>query len=152
VIGGGAIEEAQVGDKTEMDDDYNSILDEVSSPCFQQKLKDRFPFLCEYGLRRYPKSEPTPVSAKHVATAVLFLRQFKPVKHGAFSSYYLKHAAEKWGGSVGLSYYITNGALLAAAFFLGRSIEPHRGSWFPPSPNADIGISKRDFRRITGAY
>jgi hypothetical protein len=39
-------------------DDDTSILVEVSSAEAQQKLKDRFPFLCAYGLRRYPRTEP----------------------------------------------------------------------------------------------
>jgi hypothetical protein len=109
-----------------------------------------FPQLCEYGLRHPNKGEPSaPVRADQVATAMAFLAQFRPTKRGTYSSYYLKHAAERWGGRNGLSGYVSNGALIAAAFCLGLVIDEYL-SCFPTSPNAKIGISKRDYVKLVG--
>lgn len=76
-----------------------------------------------------------------------FLRLFRPTKKGTFSSYWLKHEAERWGGKNGMRSYVSNGALLLAAFRLGLTVAPHRS----PSPNAQIGLSKRDVRKFTEA-
>ncbi|MCA6109593.1 hypothetical protein [Bradyrhizobium cenepequi] len=75
-----------------------------------------------------------------------FLRMFRPTKKGTFSSYWLKHEAERWGGRNGMRHYVSNGALLLAALLLRLTVEPHRR----PSPNAMIGLSKRDVRKFTG--
>jgi hypothetical protein len=74
------------------------------------------------------------------------LRRFRPTKRGTYSSYLLKHEAERWGGRTGMCRYVSNGALIAAALFLGLSVEDYPPSWLT-SPNARIGISKRDFNR-----
>jgi hypothetical protein len=44
---------------------------------------------------------------------------------------------------------VSNGALILAALMLGLVVKPYDLGWV--NPNAGIGISKRDFRRITGA-
>jgi hypothetical protein len=107
-----------------------------------------FPRLCEFGLRPHPGTLPTPVRADQIATAIAFLRQFRPTKTGRLNSYYLKHEAERWGGRNGMCYYVSNGALLMAALCLGLVIEEYPNCW-PSSPNAKIGISKYDFKRLT---
>jgi hypothetical protein len=108
-----------------------------------------FPQLCEYGLRSAKGHRPTRVSEDQVFTAVMFLSQFRPTKRGTYDSYFLKHAAERWGGKVGLCSYISNGALIAAALCLGLVIDEYL-SCFPTSPNAKIGISKRDYVKLVG--
>lgn len=103
------------------------------------------PQLCEYGLRRPPKSNlASPVRADQVETAIEFLRMFRPIKKGSYCSYYLKHEAESWGHRNGMCNYVSNGALLWAALHLGLTVDEY---WdrYPTSPNAKIGISRRDF-------
>jgi hypothetical protein len=109
----------------------------------------QFPLLCEYGLRPAKGHLPTPVSENQVFTAVMFLSQFRPTKRGTYCSYFLKHAAERWGRKVGLCSYVSNGALIKAALRLGLVIDEYL-SCFPTSPNAKIGISKRDFVKLVG--
>jgi hypothetical protein len=120
--------------------------DATSAP---RGARHEFPRLCEFGLRPHPGTLPTPVRADQVATAIAFLRQFRPTKTGRLNSYYLKHEAERWGGRNGMCYYVSNGALLMAALCLDLVIEEYPNCW-PSSPNAKIGISKRDFKRLTG--
>lgn len=104
-----------------------------------------FPQLCEYGLRRPPKSSlASPLRADEIATAIAFLRRFKPTKRGTYNSYFLKHEAERWGRRNGMVAYVSNGALIAAAMSLGFVIDEYKNCW-PTSPNAKIGISRRDF-------
>jgi hypothetical protein len=106
-----------------------------------------FPQLCEYGLRRPPKGGlVSPVRADEIETAIAFLRRFKPTKRGTYNSYFLKHEAERWGRRNGMSAYVSNGALIAAALSLGLAIDEYLNCW-PTSPNAKIGISKRDFNK-----
>ena len=112
----------------------------------QTPKRGEFTRLYEFGLRPPPRSAPTPVRADQVATAMEYLRQFRPIKKGTYSSYHLKHLAENWGNKAGLSYYISNGALITAALTLGLVVQPYRR----PSPNAKIGISKRCYKRLVG--
>jgi hypothetical protein len=60
----------------------------------------------------------------------------EPVQTPNFSSYYLKHLAEK---NIG---YVTNGAFIAAAIHSGF---PYRV--IPLSANVDIGVSRMSLRR-----
>lgn len=107
-----------------------------------------FPQLCEYGLRRPPKDvRSSPVRADEIATAVAYLCRFRPTKRGTYNSYFLKHEAERWALRNGMSAYVSNGALIAAALTLGLVIDEYLNCW-PTSPNAKIGISKRDFKRF----
>jgi hypothetical protein len=46
-------------------------------------------------------------------------RKLKRATINSLRSYFLKHAVERWCGK-----YISNGALIAAAFFLGYPIKP----------------------------
>jgi hypothetical protein len=62
---------------------------------------------------------------------VAWLRLVPKVQQPRRSSYYLKHAAEKWAGA-----YISNGALIAAAVHLGFAIERA-----PSNINAQIGVT-----------
>jgi len=62
-----------------------------------------------------------------------WLAKFEKVRTPQFSSYYLKHVIEKLADS-----YISNGALIAAAFHLDLPIK-----FFPGSPNINVGISKK---------
>ncbi|MCA1453980.1 hypothetical protein I6F35_12235 [Bradyrhizobium sp. BRP22] len=111
----------------------------------------RFPHFGANGFYPGRGRAPSPLQPEQIATAMAFLQMFRPTKHGTLSSYFLKHAAENWGGKIGLCSYVSNGALILAALMLGLVVEPHRPDWLL-SPNADIGISRRDFRRITGSY
>jgi hypothetical protein len=111
--------------------------------------REKFPRLCEYGLRPPRGHLPTPPRADQVATAVAFLRLFRPTKTGRVDSYRLKHEAERWGAKNGMSAYVSNGALLLAAMCLDLVVEEYRSCW-PSSPNAKIGVSGRDLKRLTG--
>ena len=77
-------------------------------------------------------------------TCVEFLKKCEKTRTANIGSYWLKHRAEDWGASVGLCYYVPNGALIAAAIALGFVVRPMR----PPSPNAYIGISKKSLRPL----
>ncbi|WP_152033411.1 hypothetical protein [Bradyrhizobium sp. DOA9] len=118
---------------------------------YEEKTADayrRFPELCPYGLRHYRGNhpvEPRSIRDDEVATAMAFLRRFHPTKKGTASSYWLKHEAENWGRKNGMSGYVSNGAMLIAALLLGFTVLPHRS----PSPNAQIGLSKRDIHKFT---
>ena len=75
------------------------------------------------------------LNPERVAVAMLFISMAcKPTRKPAYSSYSLKHCAERWGKAVGLTPYIANGELIAAANHLGCQIRQH-----PTGPNADIG-------------
>lgn len=130
-----------------MHDNHTSAHIEVSSANSEPRC--RFPRFGANGLHPGRRSKPSPIQPDQVTTAMAFLRMFTPTKRAYYSSYYLKHAAENWGSQVGLSAYVSNGALILAALMLGLVVKPYHG-WL--NPNAAIGISKRDFRRITGAY
>ena len=68
------------------------------------------------------------------ARAIEWLRKFKPRKTvSKESSYALKHWAEREQGD-----YVSNGALIAAALFLGLPVRHNFGT-----PNANIGIGRR---------
>lgn len=91
--------------------------------------------------------DPEPPEAAQVATAVAFLRLLTPTHAATWQSpgsYGLKHDAEQWGRVNGLEPYVSNGALIAAAVEIGYPIW-HRGRG---SPNAAIGVSKRDLSRL----
>jgi len=70
-----------------------------------------------------------------------WLSKFKKVKTPQYSSYYLKHVVEKLAGGS-----ISNGALIAAAIYLGVPIK-----YFSPSPNVNVAISKKcPFLKMVG--
>jgi hypothetical protein len=110
----------------------------------------RFPRFGANGLYPGRRREPSPIQPDQVLTAMAFLRMFTPTKRAYCSSYTLKHAAENWGGKLGLCSYVSNGALILAALMLGLVVRPY--DCWGVNPNAGIGISKRDFRRITGTH
>jgi hypothetical protein len=68
--------------------------------------------------------------------AVAWLRLVPKVQTPRRSSYYLKHAAERWAGA-----YVSNGALIAAAVHLGFPIERS-----PSHINANIGVTTLERR------
>jgi hypothetical protein len=76
-----------------------------------------------------------------VATSLLYLvggpaKILRSVpRSGALSSYYLKHQAEHWGELVGFSPYVSNGAFIVAAEWLGVPSRRREGS-----PNIGYGL------------
>jgi hypothetical protein len=80
---------------------------------------------------------------KNIATAVAFLRQCRKVKKFTYSSYHLKHQAERWGRYNGLEPYVANSELIVAAVYLGFPIRVHRRSL-----NVLIAVSKRDLEAV----
>lgn len=89
----------------------------------------RYPFLTADGV-----NNPEPLRHKldydlafmQVATAIAFLRRCTPTVRTKLSSYGLKHDAERWGATQpGLSPYVSNGALIAAAVYLGFPTRPY---------------------------
>lgn len=83
-------------------------------------------------------SELSSISSSEMGTAMAFLRVVGSVKVPNFSSYYLKHAAETWGKKNGLSAYVSNGALIAAAVALDYPIRLS----IDGGPNGYIGVMK----------
>lgn len=87
-------------------------------------------------------------SLQQVRTALIWLSQLEKTKNAArYSSGYsygLKHQCESWGRENGLEPYVSNGALIAAAIFLGF---PYKVD----DLNAFIGISRRSLREVRSA-
>jgi hypothetical protein len=83
---------------------------------------------------------------EQVATAIAFLRQCRKVKKPNRHSYGLKHAAERWGGSNGRHPYVANGALIAAALYLGFIIKT-----VPKDLNVFVAVAVKDVRRLDPA-
>jgi hypothetical protein len=75
---------------------------------------------------------------EQIATAIAWCKQIEKIKTPKYNSYWLKHHAEQWGGVHGLSSYVSNGALIVAADYLGFPIIQSSDII-----NALIGVSKR---------
>ena len=63
-----------------------------------------------------------PFGIWQVVTAIEWLRDGNLRKHRGVGSYGLKHQAERWGREQGLSYYVSNGAMLIALHAFGKNI------------------------------
>lgn len=82
---------------------------------------------------------------EQVATAIAYLRLCTPTKQAKLKSYGLKHLAEAWGATQGLSPYVSNGALIAAAVYLGFPTRPDCycfGVYVGPGLNLLVGVAK----------
>ena len=84
-----------------------------------------------------------PFGFAEVATAIAFLRRCKPKKVPNRNSYALKHAAERWGRRNGMAGYVSNGALILVAVYLGFTISDPDGG-----PNVFIGVGRRSVREL----
>ena len=104
-----------------------------------------FPRLGPNGLDAEP-FEDFEGSDRHIATAIAFLRHITPTKTVTVSSYRLKHCAEEWGEVWGMSPYVSNGAVIAAAVYLGFVVTAG-----PMSINADVGVSQTSLRVVRAA-
>ena len=82
-----------------------------------------------------------PNLVEQIATAIAFLRHCTRTTLPRRGSYGLKHAAETWGEANGMSSYVSNGALIAAAVYLGFVVHPHASG-----PNAAIGVGRTSIR------
>lgn len=78
--------------------------------------------------------------AQQVHTAIEFLRMCGPGR-ATMGSYHLKHVAERWGRTVGLAPYITNGAMIVAAHGVAFSIKRN-------APYGVIGVNARGVDKI----
>ena len=101
----------------------------------------RWPHLSANG---FTDDRPRPLRPEEVATAVAFLQQCDPIRTPLISSYGLKHSAERWGEALGLSNYVSNGALIAAAHALGFPMGR------PEGLNVRIGVSRRSLHKLEG--
>jgi hypothetical protein len=100
----------------------------------------RYPSLDAWGIRdgRDSASDDTlDDSLDQIATAIACLRQCRPIKTCNMGSYFLKHVAERWGEQHGLRSYVSNGAFIAAAVFLGYPTRRHGDG-----PNVIVAISR----------
>jgi hypothetical protein len=109
--------------------------------------KRRFPQLCSDGLHPYPGAASRPIDPAQVETAIAFLGMLTPTKTPRTGSGTLKHHAENWGKRVGLSSYISCGALTTAAVALGLIMKTY-GPWWSKNPHVAIGVSLKDLKRI----
>jgi hypothetical protein len=116
-----------------------------------ERATARFPGLSANGLTPYPGTTRAPIIPGEVETAFEFLSMLTPTKLPTRSSYALKHFAEAWGRRHELCRYVSNGALIAAAVWLGYTVEPRGPIWQPNNPNAGIGVSRRDLKRMLAA-
>jgi hypothetical protein len=91
------------------------------------------------GLRHLNKATDMPDAAQ-VATAIGFLRSCSPAVSRGQNSYALKHQAEDWGFRNGMEHYVSNGALIAAAIYLGFTV---KRSSAVNSPNAVVGVDRQ---------
>lgn len=120
-----------------------------------EDAKQRFDRLTDFGFGVYDErslcaaeraqkleEERQAFSPEQVATAIAFLRHCEPTKTLNSDSYSLKHKAEKWGAKNGYESYVTNGALIVAAVYLGFPVAHSTG------PNASIGVSKKSLVRL----
>ena len=104
-----------------------------------------FPHLCEHGLYPPKGQLPKPIEEDQVLTAMAFLSQCsRRTKRGKYSAWFLREAAERWSVKV-----VSSGALIAAALRLGFVVEEHPNCLLLFA-DALIGISKRDFLKLTG--
>ena len=86
---------------------------------------------CEYRTD-VPVTNPT-FNVDEVATAMLYLvtgpvKVLRTLPRHAGTSYGWKHHAERWGEMVGLSPYVSNGAFIVAAEWLGVPSRRHHNS------------------------
>ena len=105
--------------------------------------KREFPDLGEYGFGPEYAGDFNPAQ---VWTAYRFLRMLEKSNRPTVSSYSVKHYAERWGRTVGLQPYVTNGAAIVAAHVAGFVVV--RGGNCAAPCNAGIGIAKRDLEKI----
>jgi hypothetical protein len=100
-----------------------------------------FPGICSYGLAagHSPEAYEIPWDGTEIELSIEFLLTCKKIKTPTYSSYYMKHVVENT-----VHRYIGNGEFIVACIALGFTVIP-MGGW-GGSPNARIGISKRDTR------
>jgi hypothetical protein len=65
----------------------------------------------------------TDFGIERVATAIAFFRSGPRTRKRREDSGWLKHLAERWGRDQGMSSYVANGELIAAAVYLGLPIQ-----------------------------
>jgi hypothetical protein len=83
---------------------------------------------------------------KQIATCLLFLHQCHMASpKRCDSSYFLKHLIERWGRTVGIEPYISNGCMIVAAVALGFPIS--RSGCAPA--NCWVGVRAKDVERLT---
>lgn len=105
------------------------------------EVKAAIPQLGVFGMNLHEERD---FAVEEVATAIAFLRQCRKLKRPNHGSYYLKHVAERWGCDNGMQAYVTNGALIVAAVFLGFVVE-WEGNY---GLNVGIAIADRDVKRL----
>ena len=96
----------------------------------------------EHGFKRTkPEYIPARISVKEMQGAVNWLKKVdrRVSVNTAYSSYYLKHIAEKTTPDK----YISNGAFIAGAYFLGFKVKR-----IEDGPNAHINISSKWINKI----
>lgn len=80
---------------------------------------------------------------EEVATAIAFLKRCRLTKAARRDSYGLKHKAERWGKANGMTPYVSNGELIAAAIYLGFPVAIDTSD-----VNALVGVDKRSLRKL----
>jgi hypothetical protein len=104
--------------------------------------KAAMPDLMNYGIVMGGRRDEN-FDLEQITTSIAFfdLSLCIPTKIPNISSYALKHVAERWGRAHGRSPYVTNGALIVAAHYVGLSIKR-----LSASPNVAIGVRRRWLR------
>jgi hypothetical protein len=131
---------------------YKPHPDEGLSAVDLWEARDAAAFVATRRPKRYPVLGPNgfydtrPFASEHdfaeIATAILYLQHCIRTKTPTAFSYGLKHRVEGWGRRRGYAPYVSNGALIAAALYLGVKVKPLGEG----NPNAFIGVSRRSVR------
>jgi hypothetical protein len=122
--------------ETDFYDNFDAPLEEAAQAIVvAQKMEPR---LSDGGFNDRPADKLRP---KEMATTIAFLRHCRPTKTTGIGSYGLKHAAERWGRANKGVPYVSNGALIAAALYLGLRVKPY-------SINAEIGVNRNDVQEL----
>jgi len=110
-----------------------------------ERAKAALPRLCRYGMLWGPDQDcDERFSVEGVTTALIYLSQFQKQDKPRWSSYLLKHLAERWGCDNELDCYVANGEMIVAAVALDLPIK-----WEGGGPNVTVGIKlpRKDVRR-----
>src|SRR5438309_1680643 len=101
----------------------------IEDSAILQKAWSAFPDLNCDGLNSTrQRHEFLETDADMLTTSVAFMQRIDAARIGRLrpSSYFLKHAAERWGGATGHAPYVSNGALIAAAVYLDFPVKPYQ--------------------------
>jgi hypothetical protein len=109
--------------------EVQQVLDQnpdLSANGWRYKGSRHDPEMLEERFQQFRFALTTPDGIAQIETACRYLHLHGPKTRNG--SYGLKHDMERWGQSVGLAGYVSNGAAIVAAILCGHGIERERNS------------------------